>query len=348
MNDMASKILDGIKKAEEKQKYPEPSLNSEHRKVYRIMSLDDLALARAPAVREGHCVLFEKNNNYGNSSEASPWMIMGGEWNIGHGCDPTHNMTTFRAITEATIFNVMDVIKHKRYINTDWMVGLIDEEALNGEPRQKKYKVEEVINHTLLNLGKIAPCNPTFRAHLNSLFGDVPPLELKTWEEVKDWMEFKPKPRFVETRQAQYKIGEINANRASTIGTLPAREREDDGSVAFEARATSEEAVTGRCHFRIRRRDDNVRHNITSRWLRDMIREGQTMSEMIEQIVRDTRGNCDTNTCDIPGTEEHWDYEDRETESSTINVNRVQVKIELGAWIRREYGTAQAQEILGR
>ncbi len=348
----AAELLAKAEEAKNKEvEYPKPHLNSEFRKIIKVMTLAELSLSRTASIRNGRCVLFFDGKDTGDST-----YFMKGKWINQTGRDPTSNMVRQSSINDSGHYACLDVINYRRYVSTFWQVGILDLEALAKEPRQRQYKVDELLSGTLLALGRVAPTNPTFRAHLSALFGSAPPPELMTWPAVEEWMELQEPPdvRGV-SHLLQYAISSNPIRTQIRYAYAPVQPENEpapatpppglDNPVALIAEATYRCRSSGHCRYSVEQADDEVRHSITAHWLRDMIRDGCSMGEIMQGIESEVIHHANTDLVDV-GDTDYSDYDSDDTTNERYEL-RDSVRRELTSWIRRQYGE-EAEAILQR
>lgn len=69
------------------------------------------------------------------------------------------------------------------------MLDQVEAERLSKLP-YRKCAIEKAVGGTLLNSLKLAPSNPVYRGLLLNKVGKLPPDDIQTYEQLKDWVEF--------------------------------------------------------------------------------------------------------------------------------------------------------------
>lgn len=298
-----------------------PLTNSEFRVVVEIMTMRQLLDSRKPGIRNRHCVI-NTNPNIDNYT------------NI--------NLTICTKITEARVYTVQEVLNERVNFSSSWVFALLDEDLLAKEPPQRKMDLESCINPTLIQLMKVAPQNQIVHGHLMAIFGRLPPAELTTYDQIRDWCEFGfylPKwmnshmSRIYGRTNTQYSEARPEANRTDGI-TLP---------------VSVEETEYGNCRYSVLARAEyDVR--ISANYIRPIIEEYpddfESVMDRIKDIFREEAGNQNPGA-DPVGDYSYDEHESSDSEDFSLNFSRHNLERELINYIRRNYGPEEAQEILG-
>jgi hypothetical protein len=72
------------------------------------------------------------------------------------------------------------------------MFELIDQEL--AARIAKNVSVDKILGSSLVDLLKLSPLNPAARAKVMAAVGQMPPLEMDTWDKIKEWVEKTHKP----------------------------------------------------------------------------------------------------------------------------------------------------------
>jgi hypothetical protein len=312
--------------------------NSPHRIMENVMTLGQLVSTRKTELRSGRAVLFIRSDTY---NPKSPLIFLSGKINPGAPDNPLANTGNCLEITRAGINRGTEIIDARSYLSPVWMVGILHEPSLAGEPKQRNYNVESVLGNTILELCRLAPKNPTLRAHLTSIYRTPPPAAADTYEKLRDWMEFEFDQPFLEgNRKAQYGIVEAPPKKSAVSAAAgPAK--------AFDIPVAIVATVTGTARFRAKATKQQHTTIIKDTMSRS-IRDGYTVNQLVDLVSDHVAGDMvELETAEITDHE----YVDRVVEE-TENIER---KVEDGliqrlviAYIQRQYGTQEAQEIIAR
>lgn len=74
------------------------------------------------------------------------------------------------------------------------MIQLVDQEVAASIARYK-CRAETLLGGPMVELLKLAPLNPTARARVMAVIGQMPPDEMDTWEKIKEWIQTTYEPR---------------------------------------------------------------------------------------------------------------------------------------------------------
>lgn len=176
----------------------------------------------------------------------------------------------------------------------NYRVHLLKEEPV---PPGRKCHMRTVISSNLIASLKVAPDNPSLRAHVLAVVKQPLPPEVKTFEQIKDWIE-------------------INIDPAVVGNALP---RGND-ALAFEIAVSVEREVRGRLFFRGTRHgrgNYRVTDGVLLEKARYAVRNGLTMADLLENIGDYLRRMAGENLPDLSYpelyTEEDGDWESTDT-----------------------------------
>lgn len=188
----------------------------------------------------------------------------------------------------------------------------------------RKSKIELMLPPGLHELAKLAPTNPTVRAGLMSLVGQLPPTEADTYEKIKDWIEFNfDKPVGLETSPDPHPLWQV------------APEPTPPPNVAFQVDVEFTDTEYGRCRYSVDRTGGGL-WNVTEEQIRRALARSTTIGDAVVWLVREIRSNA-WDEID-PDMDCNWeeestdDHESSDTDNSDTSVDRDQVLNQLKAW----------------
>lgn len=310
--------------------------NSEFRIMETVMTLSQLGLTRKPEYRTARAVMFCRSDSY---DPKSALLFLKGTLQMGTD-NPLHNTGNCSKITEAGINRAIDIIEIKRSFTPAWFVGLLHEPSLAKEPKNRKYHIESVLGSTIIELARLAPMNPTLRSHLTAIFRTPPPPEADTYEKLKDWMEFEFEPPYFEGLRKQYyginppiqRLGAVDPARAAAFDIKVKLTGKQIGTCRYVADASKEVMVT-------------IAKNAMTQWVRD----GYSVDDMVANAL--DRGHATAGSSfDAAETANHVysDHVFEDVEGITRNFDEPVIKQQIVDYLRRTYGTQEAQTIIER
>lgn len=308
-------------------------LGLEFRIVIEILDMEFVLQTRRAGFRELKCVCAKTDAM--------------GQWLYLDGIPPNLGFTRNRI--GASIYSVRDIIDNRHNIdrNERFRVMILDPNKLALEPPSRKFRLEDVMNAQLLNLLRIAPRNAVVRSHVQAMFGEAIPDELATFEQIKEWLEFKfPVPRLDGTRQRAYGIAQTR-NRSTQL-RHPVHPNLHLPSEELFVPVHFSEIEYGRANYTVRRSLDYDVPIDASNVTR-MVRDGLELDGIVREITEIALQNASGN--DPGGGHEDYDYNNHEcndSDNQETTVYRDQLTELLVAHIRRHYGPQEAEEILGR
>ena len=306
---------------------PKPEHGSEFRVVTEQMTRAEAAASRKPGLRERKCVVYTPNQG------GIPQRYIG--YNVKHGLIVgVGNQDCVSNIDAATVFTVGAVIGLGSDFPNNDIVLILDEEQLAKEPPRRRFEMEKYLNRTLVELAKVAPKNPTMRAHFQRIFNTPMPDSVEDYQQIKDWVEFSFDPPGPPPKLAY-----------ETLAGAPQR----DQNAGIQVDVTLSERELGTCTYS-HRRSVNCEVPIQSSQIRELINDGRTIDEIVENLIGDARDMAEEYD---PGGGEtgdmHYDnYESADSEDRETTVNPDQVRQALVNYISSQYGPEEAEEIFDR
>ncbi len=316
---------EAMKAKKAKEEKPKFNLtNSEFRVVTDIMSMRQLLDSRRSGIRERRCVI---NGNYNENYYLDV------------------DMNTTASIAKAKVFTVHDVLAERLTHSSSWHYALLDEEQLAKEPPQRKMTLESHINATLVQLMKVAPQNEIVRGHLMAIFGRLPPEELTTFEQLKDWVEFGfYPPRFDSNRARIYGLSGHTMNMPEEDGRRPAGAIQ---TALFSLACTTRDVEVGDCEYRVNRRAQ-FQFAFTRQMVRDIVGNHDNLHDMLEECENMiTEHGQNSVTLEDNGEHEYLNHESRDWEDSSVEIDMAELKRQLTRYIEQNYGPEEISQILG-
>lgn len=315
------------------------SYNSELRIMETVLTLGQLSLSRKPEIRAGKAVMMVRSDSYDANSSL---LFMTGRIIIGQD-NPLRETGNCREIINAGINSVMDIIETRHYFTPAWMAGILHEPSLAKEPKKRRYNIESILGSTIIELARLAPMNPTLRSHLTAIYRVPPPKEADTFQKLKDWMEFEFDVPYLEgPKKTQYGINLDTPRRGSPTSIDPQRR------VVFEVDVEISGKQVGSCRYAANAKKV-TKMPIIKLTLDTWVRDGMSVDRIVEELEDYCSSTVDLNmeTAETSG-HEHMEYMCEDVVSMDKRVNSVEIKKSLVDFIRRTYGTQEAQQIIDR
>lgn len=321
----------------ENKELPEPQMTAgtEFRVIKDRYTVAEAAAKRSPGFRDKKCILGYDLSSY-SGTDAKMDVVISPGWRRGRG------------IETAYVFTVGHVIEHRRDFDSSHLrIWLLDEEKLKLEPPKRRIDLDRCMSQTLITLMKHAPTNPVLRSHLLAMFGQVPPPELITYQQVRDWLEHNfdepvlrgAQHQYLPDRQPPPPPGEQTVATGADFATP---------NYLFEMRASHIQTEIGRCDYNVER-SFSMNVPITETHMQGIL-AARTLT--FNQIV-DALRILITNkiTTDKPGDrdgEYHYNNHEAEDEDMTTNIDIADLATKVRDYLRRRYGPLGAQEIMDR
>jgi len=307
---------------------PYDSINTEFLVIEETMTAGDIGRSRRPGIRQ-------RNGVYMQGNAAIGFSFLKGEFGS--------HQSTNRLDNDVYITTLEYAYNRRGDYPEVWKIGLLAEEPLAKRPKWRKFDIEQVLNESLIEMAKSAPCNPTLRAHFQAIFKTPVPESVTNYEQLKEWAELEfPKPQFTSNMARQY------ARIANTPQRSGGTTRPEDRT-AFEVAVWREGTERGRCSYTANI-TERGQFRVPVRAIREWIEsdEEYSLDDMLERISEDLEGRIGEVV--EPVGDQHHDYEGHECDDSDceVGINQEQLRERLVDYIRTQYGETEAQEIINR
>jgi hypothetical protein len=269
--------------------------------------------------------------------------------NLNHNQDyylDAHNNTT-NQIVRAKLWTGHEIIADRTAgnVSDSWSFALLDAGVLANEPPQRKMQLEVCINATLVQLMKVAPQNEIVRGHLMAIFGRLPPEELITFDQLKDWVEFGfHPPRF---SGAQARVYGRDGNVVRGPAATAAERAQAANPNIFAIPVTVTDVDVGTCTYRVNRRGV-YSHHFSRNEVSSIVTNHDTLEAMmnyVNDIVDDNAlGNVEMQQV---GEHTYGNHDSENNEDPTVQINQEELKRQLTTYIRNNYGPEEASQIIG-
>lgn len=313
-----------------KPKSPFDAINSEFMVIEELTTAYEVGKSRKPGLRQRKAVYVEWNPDNPTLSR-----FLAGD--IG-------NMTTVFKIEQAAVFTLDECYINRGSFSESWKLGVLAEEPLSRRPKQRKFDMEAVLNESLIEMARMAPGNPTLRAHFQNIFKHPVPDTVVNYDQLKDWVEFEfAAPRLRDMMFKQY--GRETVGRlVPATATLPRNRR-----TVFAVTVTETGERRGTCRY-----DETVNSvgqlNVRQVDINEVLEQDDLgFDEIVERLREHLADRAVNDGIDYePVGEERISYRDYESDDSDVSsdVNPDELRRQLTDYIRREYGTQEAEEIL--
>jgi len=322
---------EAMKKKKEAEKPKWAIKSSEFRVIEDVVIMRQLLDSRKPGLRNRRCLV-----------------------NVGHAITDVYatsigsNTPEVYSIDQARFFEVSYVIERRGSLGEQCRFVFVNEEQLAKAPPTRQMLLEREINPTLIKLMQVAPKNEIVQAHIMAIFGRLPPAELETYDQIKDWIEFNfQSPIWNSTQQRRMYSTEGRANNAPETP----RARTVDG---FGIPVEAIEIELGNANYRARVRSEFTFQISADRIARVLqprrnATEPLTFDEMVEELTQYVNENYSDQD---PGAQaENYQYSEHEVtdrEDSNVEFSTTRVREGLENYIRTNYGPEEAEAIIGR
>lgn len=204
------------------------------------------------------------------------------------------------------------------------------------------FDMEKVLSQTLVNLARSAPKNPILHGHLMCLFGRLPPPEVETYQQLRDWVETTNHQPLCTPANRCYLSDQAKAtNRGSGVVRNP---------IIFHVNATREVREDGHCSYS-RTFNSSIRAGITQDYLIGLIEGGNSVADInhaILQMVESDFDEYDPEDGDY-GEDDYNNFEADDSEYGDIEIHRPgTIERSVEDFIRSNYNEEEVREIIDR
>ena len=189
-------------------------------------------------------------------------------------------------------------------------------------PSAPKCRIEEVFDSNFIELIRLTPKNPSVRALVLKLTGNMPPSECETSEQVKEWVETTCERR-----------------------KLPAR----GGGPGISVSVEFSENQSGSAHYSVRRSGTD-QFEIGADDLIEIVRAAINAGDGFDGIIGNIAARIDDdawNQCDPQlddyGDYDYTDHESRDSADSEIEFSRNQIRQSVLAFLRGRHPELAAE-----
>ena len=214
--------------------------------------------------------------------------------------------------------------------------------SVSADPPPHFFDMEKVLSQTMVNLARSAPKNAILHGHLMCLFGRLPPPEVETYQQLRDWVETTFHQPASTAKNLCYLSDQAKApNLGSGVVRNP---------VIFQVHASREVTESGRCSYsRIFR--SSISAGITRQYLMGLIEDGNSVDDIndtILQMVEDNFGEYDAEDGEY-SEDDYNNFEADDSENGEVEIHRTgSIERSLEDFILANYSEEEAREIIDR
>lgn len=214
--------------------------------------------------------------------------------------------------------------------------------SVDADPKPHLFDMEKTLSQTMVNLAKTSPQNAILHGHIMRLFGIIPPPEVETYQQLRDWMETTfseptKDPKIHCYLSDQAKITE----HVSAGGANP---------VMFHIRASRNVNESGRCAYS-RSFSSSVTIEIRQDYLMELVDDGKSIDEIKEAIcgmAEEDFGDYDPEDSDFI-EDDFSDYDANDSEYEAVQIHRPgAIEGSIEDFVHANFSEDEAREILDR
>lgn len=211
--------------------------------------------------------------------------------------------TTYQQLVESKKLLKQNARKRKKRMETQQTIPEVEKVA--PPPVVRKSELKDFFGANFIELMKVAPLNSLVRGQIMKHTGQLPALELDTFDKLKDWIEIN-----------MDKTKKLDPwAKLQTPSSIIAQER----GPSFELMFDVTDLEYGSCHYRNNRKGTWCEVN-TLENIRELIEEGLTTAQIIRKIEEWAVEEQEADMEEVEGTVRYSDHELNDNEDTCVDL----------------------------